>query len=88
MRFKKGFTYLNKPYGWHKKKLYKLPYKHHNINRWYDLLECAEWWNTNKTKQLGYFLGNQRKSSLQLKQMTGKIKEVNLKINKDSDCPF
>ena len=82
MRFTKGFTYQNKPYGWHDKKLYKLPYKHHDINRWYNLLECAEW------EGKGYFLGNQRKSFAQLKQMTNEIEEVNLKVDKESDCPF
>ena len=82
MRFTKGFIYSNKPYGWYNKKLYRLPYKHNKVNRWYNLLKCAKWDNK------GYFLGKDRKSFMQLKQMTIEIKEVNLKVNKDSDCPF
>ena len=80
MRFKKGFTYLNKPYGWHNKKLYRLPYKHHKVNRWYNLLECAKWDNK------GFFLGKDRKSFAQLKEMTSDIEEINL--GEESGCPF
>lgn len=80
MRFNKGFTYMGKPYGWHKKRLYKLPYKHPNINRWYNLLEVAKWGNK------GFILGNHRKSYAQLKQMTTDIDEV--VIEEWGDVPF
>jgi hypothetical protein len=81
MRFTKGFTYMGKPYGWYKKKLYRLPYKLKTINRWYGLLECAKW------EGKGFILGNHRKSYAQLKEMTTDI-DVEVDENDDDFLPF
>jgi hypothetical protein len=79
MRFKKGFTYLNKPYGWHEDQLYKLPYN--NGKRWYNLLKCAKW------KDKGFIVGNGVKKSFgQLYEMTH---DIDFEIKKTHpDTPF
>jgi hypothetical protein len=77
MIFTKGFNYMGKPYGWHNKRLYRLPYKHPNINRWYNLLEVAKW------EGKGFILGNHRKSYAQLREMTTNIDEVVISEGED-----
>jgi hypothetical protein len=79
MKFTKGFTYNNKPYGWHEEQLYKLPYN--NGKRWYRLLKCAKW------KDKGFVVGNGVKKSFgQLDEMTH---EIEFEIKKThSDTPF
>jgi hypothetical protein len=79
MKFTKGFTYNNKPYGWHENQLYKLPYN--NGKRWYSLLKCAKW------KDKGFIVGNGVKKSFgQLKAMTH---DIDFEIKKTHpDTPF
>ena len=79
MRFNKGFEYMGKTYGWYKKNLYRLPFKHAKINRWYNLLKVAKW------EGKGFILGNHRKSFAQLKEMT---KDIYYEIKDNDDTPF
>ena len=85
MRYIKGFTYMNKPYGWKYKQLYKLPYKHPKINRWYNLLKVAKW--EVNGKHIGFILGNHKKSFKQLYEMTHDI-DVEIKESECKDVPF
>lgn len=71
---------MNKLYGWKNKQLYKLPYKHPNINRWYNLLEVAKW--IKDGKHIGFTLGNRKKSFKILEEMTH---DINFEI-KESEC--
>jgi hypothetical protein len=79
MKFTKGFTCFDKPYGWHENQLYKLPYN--NGKRWYNLLKCAKW------KDKGFIVGiGVKKSFRQLKVMTHNIDFEIKKMH--SDTPF
>ena len=78
IKFKYGFYFEEKLYGWSDKKLHRLPQM--IGQRFYPLKECGKY-------DKGYFLGAKRKSLEQLESMTIVIdKEVS--IVKDSDCPF
>jgi hypothetical protein len=83
MRFTKGFTYNNKPYGWNEGKLYRLPFCS-NL-RWYSLLECKPCLINNRRK--GFILGSQRKSLSQIKEMTKDIDVIVDLLEKDG-LPF
>lgn len=78
IKFKYGFYFEGKLYGWSDKKLHRLPQM---IGlRFYPLKECSKY-------DKGFFLGAKRKSLKQLESMTIVIdKEVS--VIKDSDCPF
>jgi hypothetical protein len=78
IKFKYGFYFEGKIYGWSGKKLHRLPQM--IGTRFYPLKECA-------TYDKGVFLGSKRKSFDQLESMTVVIdKEVS--VIKDKDVPF
>jgi hypothetical protein len=78
IRYKYGFFYDEKLYGWNKKKLYRLPQM--IGTRFYGLKECAPWKD-------GFILGANRKSASQLKSMTVVINEE-IQIVQGDDLPF
>ena len=79
MRYKYGFRFDGKLYGWKNKQLYRLP----QIigKRFYSLKKCGKWMDK------GYYLGSQRKSHDQLEAMTCFI-DHEIEEIKDSDVPF
>ena len=79
IKYKYGFKFKGKLYGWKDKHLYRLP----QIigNRFYSLKKCSKW------SDKGYYLGADRKSHDQLKAMTHFIDEE-IEVIVDSDVPF
>jgi len=79
IRYKYGFRFDAKLYGWKNKELYRLP----QIigTRFYPLKKCGKW------SDKGYYLGSKRKSHTQLLSMTCFINFETEQI-KDSDVPF
>jgi len=76
-----GFSVNDINYGWHKKKLYRLPYS--KDGRYYELLELKQQRNTGV---LGYFVRRAFLSMKQLELITHKIyQEVSIL---KSDIPF
>ena len=78
VRYKYGFEYKGKIYGWNNKRLYRLPCV--LSNRSFGLLECKPWKD-------GFYLGSDRKSLSQLKAMTHYI-DKELEVITSEDCPF
>jgi len=82
-RYKYGFRYKEKLYGWKNKRLYRLPQM--IGKRYYSLLECAVWMR--KGNPYGHYLGSDRKSDRQLKSMTCFINHEVDEVESD-DMPF
>lgn len=82
----KGFYYMGKTYVWHEKRLYRLPYE--SNKKWYELLECEEWYDKKTGKFRGFYLGSSRKSKLQIKAMLEKGFEIDFKLKQYIDTPF
>ncbi len=78
IKYKYGFEFEKKLYGWKDKQLYRLPQM--IGQRFYPLKLCAKY-------EKGYFLGAKRKSFAQLESMTVFIDKEVQQI-KDKDCPF
>jgi len=85
MRFTKGFEYMRKPYGVHGGRLYKLPHKHPNMNRWYNLLQCPFYTVNGKVK--GFQLGNHRLSFARIETMLEDI-DVTVEVYDEESMPF
>jgi len=78
MEFNTGFEYNGVMYGWYDEKLYRLPQK--LGKRFYPTFECGKYGN-------GYYVGRDRKSMAQLKDMTVAI-DVTLPRPIDKNNPF
>ena len=79
IKYKYGFEYNGKIYGWKNKELYRLPQM--IGDRFYSKIKCAKWGDK------GYYLGADRKSHKQLKAMTYYINHEEEVID-HHDCPF
>ena len=78
LNFKYGFEINGISYGWHDKKLYRLPFK--SGLRWYGLKEITR-------KEWGYTVGRKKIGINRLKQMTHEI-DITIKIVSDNSMPF
>lgn len=84
INFKYGFEYKNFLFGWHKKKLYRLPSVSNNRN--YDLKLLSR---IKIGKQEGYRVVRDKKTINQLKELTEQINYTYV-VNgyKSKDTPF
>jgi len=82
LRFKYGFTFKTLKYGWHEKKLYRLPCT--SYNRTFVLKEVPVIRIGNKD---GYCCVKVKKTIDQLKEITKPIKEVVIEITESVDVP-
>lgn len=78
VKYKYGFFFEEKLYGWKHGVLFRLPQR--IGKRFYGLKQCAQWKD-------GYYLGDKPKSKSQLEAMTIVIDKEVSKI-KDKDVPF
>ena len=81
--FKYGFNQGGVPYGWHEKKLYRLPYTN-NYNMSFPLKEINHIMIGNN---VGYRIGGNKFTIDQLKEKTVLINYKH-SIILDKDCPF
>lgn len=83
LRFKYGISYKGVVYGWLNKELYRLPYVN-EYNMSFPLKKLKQIMIANN---VGYQIGNRKKTIKQLEQLTILInKEVS--VIKDADVPF
>lgn len=83
IEFKHGFNYKGVLYGWKDKQLYRLPT--FIKKRFYPLKELKTW--KRNGIDVGYYVGQERKSFVQLKSMTISINKK-IDIIEDDDLPF
>ena len=81
IHFSYGFEIGGKKYGWHEKKLWRLPYSENG--RFYELNELKSQ-NNNGTH--GYVINNKFLSLKAIKELTTNVDEEITIISKD--CPF
>lgn len=83
LQFRYGFNINGVPYGWHEKKLYRLPYTNKsNMN--FELKEIKQIMVGNN---VGYSFKGKRYTLKQLEQLTTAI-NYNYNQITDKDCPF
>ena len=78
LKYKYGFFFENKTYGWMDSELYRLPQV--IGKRFYGRKKCAKWKD-------GYYLGDKPKSRAQIEAMTIVINKK-IGVVSDRDVPF
>jgi hypothetical protein len=83
IKFNYGVKFKNILYGWHNKKLYRLPYINKNYN--FPLKELSLISIGNK---YGYRLSGKKKTINQLKELTNLINFTYIDYSNNEDLPF